>query len=198
MQTLIPSTSSPSNPRLFGGSVYAGRMHFALWIVAAALLSGEHVHGRHPTPRSYSSHDYYVLEHDPAGGATLDDCASTLGLEVVEQAGELQNHWLLRVPHSQLPPRDVKEDVILAPEAVAVLTTMAVQTTLRYALNIISTGQVLARKRKSDRVQVEDLRRSYTYFMDEKRSVQWLKEQQGSLVFEEIGGPADHDAMDQT
>lgn len=80
----------------------------------------------------------------------------------------------------------------------AVLTTMAIQTTLRYALNIISTGQVLARKRKSDRVEVEDLRRSYTYFMDEKRSVQWLKEQQGSLVFEEIGGPADHDAMDQS
>ena len=78
------------------------------------------------------------------------------------------------------------------------MTTMAIQTTLRYALNIISTGQVLARKRKSDRVEVEDLRRSYTYFMDEKRSVQWLKEQQGSLVFEEIGGPADHDAMDQS
>lgn len=91
-----------------------------------------------------------------------------------------------------------EEDVTLAPEAVAVLTTMAIQTTLRYALNIISTGQVLARKRKSDRVEVEDLRRSYTYFMDEKRSVQWLKEQQGSLVFEEIGGPADHDAMDQS
>jgi len=25
------------------------------------------------------------------------------------------------------------------------------------------------------------------YFMDEKRSVQWLTEQQGTLVFEEIG-----------
>jgi hypothetical protein len=37
---------------------------------------------------------------------------------------------------------------------------------------------VLARKRKAEQVDVEDLRR---YLMDEKRSVQ------GSLVFEEFG-----------
>ncbi len=45
----------------------------------------------------------------------------------------------------------------------------------------------MARKRKSDRVGVEDLTKAYMYFMDEKRSVQWLTEQQGTLVFEEIG-----------
>lgn len=75
---------------------------------------------------------------------------------------------------------------------------MAAQTTLRYALNLISCAQVLARKRKSETVDVEDLRRSYSFFMDEKRSVQWLKEQQGSLVFEEIGAGDDKDAMDQS
>ena len=79
-----------------------------------------------------------------------------------------------------------------------VLVKMAQETTLRYALNVISTAQMLARKRKSDKVDVEDLRRSYSYFMDEKRSVQWLKEQQGSLVFEEIGAERDGDAMDQS
>lgn len=43
---------------------------------------------------------------------------------------------------------------------------------------------------------MEDLRRAYSYFMDEKRSVQWLKEQQGFLVFEEIeGDSADKDVM---
>lgn len=77
---------------------------------------------------------------------------------------------------------------------------MAMQTTLRYALNLISCAQVLATKRKADQVEVEDLRRAYTYFMDEKRSVQWLKEQQGSLVFEEIDGDetkANGTAMDE-
>ena len=77
------------------------------------------------------------------------------------------------------------------------LTTMALQTTLRYALNLIACAQVVSRKRKSELVDVEDLRRSYTYFMDEKRSVQWLKEQQGSLIFEEIEGTAD-DVMDSS
>ncbi|KAJ7733809.1 TIP49-domain-containing protein [Mycena olivaceomarginata] len=38
---------------------------------------------------------------------------------------------------------------------------------------------VIARKRKAraGEVDVEDLRKAYKYFMDEKRSVQWLKEQ---------------------
>ena len=91
-----------------------------------------------------------------------------------------------------------EEDVTLTDDALQVLTQMALETTLRYALNIISTAQVLARKRKSDKVDKEDLKRSYSYFMDEKRSVQWLKEQQGVLVFEEIGAEGDGDAMDQS
>jgi RuvB-like protein 2 len=90
-----------------------------------------------------------------------------------------------------------EEDVQLSPEASTVLTTMALQTTLRYALNLIACAQVVSRKRKSELVDVEDLRRSYTYFMDEKRSVQWLKEQQGSLIFEEVEGTAD-DVMDSS
>ena len=95
-------------------------------------------------------------------------------------------------------PRCEEEDVTLSTEGLQVLTQMALETTLRYALNIISTAQVLARKRKSTTVEVEDLKRSYSYFMDEKRSVQWLKEQQGSLIFEEMGTADDVDAMDQS
>jgi RuvB-like protein 2 len=72
---------------------------------------------------------------------------------------------------------------------------MAMQTTLRYALNLISCAQVVARKRKAEQVTVDDLRRVYTYFMDEKRSIQWLKEQQGSLVFEEVN---EDDVMDSS
>lgn len=90
-----------------------------------------------------------------------------------------------------------EEDVVLTSDATSVLTSMAMQTTLRYALNLISCAQVLARKRKVEQVDVEDLRRAYSYFMDEKRSVQWLKEQQGSLVFEEIGAEED-DKMDSS
>jgi RuvB-like protein 2 len=91
-----------------------------------------------------------------------------------------------------------EEDVVLTPDAGGVLTQMALETTLRYALNLISCAQVIARKRKAraGEVDVEDLRKAYKYFMDEKRSVQWLKEQQGALVFEEIGAPDDQMATD--
>ena len=90
-----------------------------------------------------------------------------------------------------------EEDVQLTADAANVLTSMALQTTLRYALNLIACGRVVARKRKAEQVDVEDLRRAYAYFMDEKRSVQWLKEQQGSLIFEEVGEPID-EPMDST
>lgn len=75
----------------------------------------------------------------------------------------------------------------LSAEALGVLTSMGKQTTLRYALNLISCAHVVAAKRKAEQVSVDDLRRAYTYFMDEKRSVQWMEEQQGALLFEEIG-----------
>jgi len=51
-----------------------------------------------PAKRHYSTHDYYVLEHNPLAGASLADCVRALGVEIVEQAGELHNHWLVRAP----------------------------------------------------------------------------------------------------
>ena len=84
------------------------------------------------------------------------------------------------------PDRCDEEDVKLTADALQLLTSMAGQATLRYALNLISTSQMMARKRKSDKVDIQDLRRSYDYFMDEKRSVEWIKMQEGNLIFEEI------------
>lgn len=80
-----------------------------------------------------------------------------------------------------------EEDVKLSPEAANILSSIAADTTLRYALNLISCGQVIAKKRKSEMVDVDDLKRAYSYFIDEKKSVQWLKEQAGNLVFSEMG-----------
>lgn len=52
-----------------------------------------------PARRSYSTHEYYVLEHDPTShfSASLSDVSRTLGVEVVEQVGALDNHWLVRI-----------------------------------------------------------------------------------------------------
>ena len=52
---------------------------------------------KQPGKRHYDTHRYYALEHVPKpNGASLDEIANTLGVEVVEQAGELKNTWLVR------------------------------------------------------------------------------------------------------
>ncbi|PCH37898.1 hypothetical protein WOLCODRAFT_135908 [Wolfiporia cocos MD-104 SS10] len=67
------------------------------WALVLALLAYDPATAT-PAKRSYSTHDYYVLEHDPLAGASLAECAGALGVEVVELAGALQNHWLVRAP----------------------------------------------------------------------------------------------------
>jgi len=75
-----------------------------------------------------------------------------------------------------------EEDTTITPAGLSVLTSMAQSTTLRYALQLISCGDVLARRRRAKEVDVEDLKRAYVYFNDEKRSAQWLREQGGGLL----------------
>ena len=103
-----------------------------------------------------------------------------------------------------------EEDVTLSNSALQILTGLASDTTLRYVLNLISCAQMLAKKRKSETVEDVDIRRAYTYFFDEKRSVQWIKEQHNRLVSEEgidfaVGGApfgekpkGPEDAMDES
>ena len=63
-----------------------------------------------PVPRTYSTHAYYSLELAPHSSPDLAaTIASSLGVEVVEPLGELQNHWLVRCPgstpnHDATPP----------------------------------------------------------------------------------------------
>lgn len=74
---------------MYSKSVVAGLLILTL-VSSASSLS-------RPVKRSYDSHDYYVLELDPGKGVSISECADALGAEVVEPAGELQDHWLLRV-----------------------------------------------------------------------------------------------------
>jgi hypothetical protein len=46
--------------------------------------------------REFDLYDYFVLEHEPASGVPLHDVLEPLGLELVEKAGQLKDHWLLR------------------------------------------------------------------------------------------------------
>lgn len=58
------------------------------------------------TKRHYATHNYYVLEHNPLAGVSLAEAARALGVEVVEQAGQLANHWLVRAEKPPIHKRD--------------------------------------------------------------------------------------------
>lgn len=77
-----------------------------------------------------------------------------------------------------------EEDVSVNAEAVDVLTRMATETSLRYAINLITTANVAAKLRKAGSVDVVDVRRVYNLFVDEKRSVQYLQEHAAEFLSE--------------
>uniref|UniRef100_A0A673JAH3 RuvB-like helicase n=1 Tax=Sinocyclocheilus rhinocerous TaxID=307959 RepID=A0A673JAH3_9TELE len=70
-------------------------------------------------------------------------------------------------------------------EAHTVLTRIGQETSLRYAIQLISTAGLVCRKRRGTEVQVEDIKRVYSLFLDESRSSQYMKEYQDSFLFNE-------------
>lgn len=70
--------------------------------------------------------------------------------------------------------RTQEEDVELAPEALDLLTKIGQETSLRYAMHIIITSHLIAKKRKSNTIAIQDIQRSYTLFLDRARSVQYV------------------------
>jgi RuvB-like protein 2 len=85
---------------------------------------------------------------------------------------------------SILQLRSTEEEVTMDEEALDVLTRIGSETSLRYSLQLITTSNLAARKRKSERVQVQDIRRCYSLFIDEKRSSQYLAEHSDQYLAE--------------
>lgn len=80
-----------------------------------------------------------------------------------------------------------EEDVEMTEEARELLVDIAQQTSLRYAIQLITTSNILAMKRKAAKVDLVDLRHVFSLFVDVKRSIEFLNEQQGTYMFEEVG-----------
>lgn len=72
--------------------------------------------------------------------------------------------------------RATEEEVELTGDALALLTKIGQETSLRYASNLISVSQQIALKRRSNSVDLPDIKRSYMLFLDSDRSVQYLEE----------------------
>ena len=73
----------------------------------------------------------------------------------------------------------------MSEDAKELLTTIGVETTLRYAIQLITTSNLVAVKRKSQEVELIDVRKVYAMFMDVKRSSNYLVEHQKEYMFSE-------------
>ncbi|KAI8085138.1 RuvB-like 2 [Halteromyces radiatus] len=81
-----------------------------------------------------------------------------------------------------------EEDVDMTEEAKDLLTKIGVETSLRYSIHLITAANLVARKRKAPAVDVQDIKRVYMLFLDEKRSVQAMKDYQDQYMFNENEG----------
>jgi len=67
--------------------------------------------------------------------------------------------------------RAQEEEVELSPDALALLTKIGKETSLRYGSHLIATSNLIAAKRKANVVAIQDVQRAYTLFYDQVRSV---------------------------
>lgn len=72
--------------------------------------------------------------------------------------------------------RAQEEEVELNGDALAILAKIGQEASLRYAANLISTANAAAARRKSSVVEVPDVKRVYSLFLDSRRSVTYLEQ----------------------
>ncbi|GMI29307.1 hypothetical protein TeGR_g10190 [Tetraparma gracilis] len=86
-----------------------------------------------------------------------------------------------------------EEDVEMAEDALDLLTRIAMETSLRYAIHMIIAASLCATKRKAAEVGITDIKRVYSLFVDVKRSTQFLMEYQKEFMFNELDNGSDDD-----
>ncbi|PVU96955.1 hypothetical protein BB561_000868 [Smittium simulii] len=104
------------------------------------------------------------------------DLLDRLSIISTEPYSEDEMHEILKI-------RCIEEEAELTSDAIDILTKIATETSLRYAINLITTSYLVAQKRKSLKVDVADIKRVYSLFLDEKRSVQYVKEFQTEFLY---------------
>eukprot|EP00911_Craspedida_sp_UC1_P002752 UC1_evm4s2017 len=78
-----------------------------------------------------------------------------------------------------------EEDVEMSDEALTLLTSIAGNTSMRYAIQLITAANLVCRKRKGAEVDKSDVRKVYGLFQDVDRSVQFLKDHHAEFMFDE-------------
>jgi RuvB-like protein 2 len=76
-----------------------------------------------------------------------------------------------------------EEDVVVQPDVVPLLAKIASETSLRYALQLITISHLICQKRKGKQVQVVDVERAFSMFIDEKRSIAHVKQHEDAFLY---------------
>lgn len=127
-----------------------------------AFLACHSVSALIPVKRDHSTHEYYVLEHLPGAGASIHECVKALGVELVEQVGELQNHWVVRAEKQSLSTRDENSATDFVLERFDALRTRADEPLLHRsndasrAREIVSSVRYLSRQTLRKRTKRDD------------------------------------------
>ena len=82
--------------------------------------------------------------------------------------------------------RGEEEDVEMSADSLDLLTKIGMETSLRYAIQMITVASLCCQKRKGTSVGIEDIKRVYSLFVDVKRSTQFLMEYQKDFMFNSV------------
>merc|ERR1712146_128201 len=96
-----------------------------------------------------------------------------------------------------------EEDEEMTDDGLSLLTRIGQDTTLRYAIHMITASHLVCTKRQGTEVAIEDIKKVYTLFMDLKRSVKMLEDYHQYFMFNESAGgnmeeDEDDEAADET
>lgn len=101
---------------------------------------------------------------------------------------------LLIIPTTPYSEKEIKqivqirceeEDVEMSEGAMDLLTKIGTETSLRYAIHMITVSSLVCTKRKGTEVEVADIKKVYNLFVDVKRSTEFLQAYQAEFVFSE-------------
>jgi RuvB-like protein 2 len=81
-------------------------------------------------------------------------------------------------------------------DALDLLTKIGMETSLRYAIQMITISSLCCQKRKGIEVGIEDIKRVYSLFVDVKRSTQFLMEYQRDFMFNSLVNDDENDDDD--
>jgi RuvB-like protein 2 len=101
---------------------------------------------------------------------------------------------LLIIPTKPYNPKEIRqiltirceeEDVQMTEESMELLTNIGKETSLRYAIHIITVANLVAQKRKATEVDADDVKKAYQLFIDVRRSTEFLQSHEAEFVFSE-------------